>query len=327
MNKHNNLAIIIFLFALVGLTITCCTSVSNNSTTLALVEVPPVFEGSYSAGAYRLQPTEVELDTDLTDMPEQLIAYQVITPEVNDQYAKNLANKLGFFNEWPLYGSKRVAYTYTRDNEYLEIGLEGGISFRQDIQISDIPQQLPSDQDCIEIARHWLETNNLYPSNVARVQVGYGLSVASVDSQTGEAGLPVYYSKRVNFIVSVEDYELSSSGANVLVNDKGKVIQASVITTQFQKYGLVHLKTPQFAFDILKRYLTRVTPIAEEVPECMYNINGTRVSIKNLSIQYARTYKTDYLLPIYVFEGDAFREKPEPEKFIGKVDAVVHQKS
>ena len=336
MNNFKIFSIILLLFAL-GLTAVGCTSVTDsnnpesgnnisNAYSSTPINVPGVFEGSSSAGAYKSQPTKLDKIIDFPSMPEQLMAYQVIIPNVDQQYAKNIANKFGFVDEWPLSGGKRVAYTYTKGNQFVEIGVGGGISFWQDIKVSDIPQGLPSDQDCINIARNWLETRSLYPDNVIRTQVGLSTSVASIDPQSGKAGQSINYSKQVSFIVRIGDYEAYAPDVSITVGSKGDVVQASINTAKIQDYGKITLKTPQDAFSKLQEKLARLTPVVEEAPECIYNLDGNQVTVNSISIKYMRTFKTNYLLPIYVFEGDVFGNKNNSqEKFSGLVDAVNHQ--
>jgi hypothetical protein len=338
MNKCKLVNVILILSFFVIITMTACSSSSeyiapqssksiDNLATLTYVDVPAVFKGFSSAGMVKLQPTEVELDTDLPKLPGELLAYEVVGPNINDEYARNLAHKIGLEKEWPLTGGERVAYSYTKDTQSLEINLSGYIRFEQSVNISDTPKSLPADQECIDIARNWLISADLYPSNVIRTEEGYGgKSVASMDPQTGKPGPLVYYSKQVSFIVNLGNYEGSALGAWVLIGENGKVIKAEINMPQYKDYGLVKIKTPQAALDVLKAYLSRLTPKTEIAPECMYNTDGARVVIKNITLRYVGTYKTGYILPIYVFEGYAYRgDNPEPEKFTGRVDAVEHQ--
>jgi hypothetical protein len=286
-----------------------------------------VFKGSTNAGMIKSKPTQVDINIDFPKMPDVLYAYEVIRPNVDDEYARDLANKLGFSNEWPLYGGERTVYSYNRDNESLEIRLDGGIVFNRNDKDSASIAQLPEDQDCINIAREWLTSNNLIPIDLMKVEVKYGSSIITMDRQTGKPSLPVYLSKRVNFFNTIDGHELYVPAASVLIGKQGEVVQASIINMTISKYKMVSLKTPQAASDILKTYLARLTPVKEETPECIYYSDGDSVSINNITIKYIRTYQTDYVVPIYIFEGDTNKESnPNSEKFIGLVDAVDHQK-
>jgi hypothetical protein len=333
MRKTNIMTIIIALFALAGMTLTGCTSVENNVVTqsndktdsptdFSFVDVPFALQGSTSAGIIKSQPSELELTTDFPVIPEQLMAYQMIKPEVNDQYARDIADKFGFYDEWPLHGGEREVYTYKKDDQSIEISINGGISYRQKLNISYVPQELPDDQKCIEIARHWLETYDLYPSDVTEIKVGYGMSVASFDSETKVSGTPVYYSKRVSFIFNIGDYQDISPGASILINDKGDVIQASINKRSYQEYGLVKLKTSQDAYDILREYLSRLTPVVEDAPECIYSPDGNYVNINSIKIMYTGIYQSNYIVPVYVLEGESRNDGSKPEKFKAMVDAV-----
>ncbi len=337
MNNYKIFIIILLLLSVISLTVTACNSLSNkpyqpstgsnSAKTVKLVSVPAVFQGFSTAGMYKSQPTEVELDTELTESPEQLMSYRNIT-NVTDDAARNIARKLGLSNELPLNGNKRTVYTFTEDNQLLEIHLDGYMRFESKENISGVPQSIPDDQKCIVFAKNWLLSYNLYPPNVTQIKVGYGgISVAAIDSQTGKAGAPVYYSKVVSFIASIGQYEGNTLGAFVSVGDQGKIVRAEIITPEFRNNGLVKIKTSRAALDVLESYLARLTPITEEAPECICNTDGTRVVINKISIQYVKTYKTRYILPIYVFEGNAYIGiSPEPKFFRGKVDAVDRQK-
>jgi hypothetical protein len=303
----------------------CKPASTDNTSKLSCIEAPYAFQGVYAMHSYRTEPyeVEVELETNLPDVADHLIAYKVIIPDINDTYARELAHKLGFFNEWPLKGTREV-YSFTKENQTLEITLDGRLTLRQDVKINTEPISLPSDEDCVDIARNWL-TNNFYPSNVTRAEIGYGgVSVATVNSETGQTGPTTYYSKSVRFIPTIKGYEQYSNAPYVLVGDQGKIVEASVDLTSLQEYGLVKLKTPQAALDLLEKYLEMPTSAQQAQQECISNTDGSRIVINKVTVQYNKISQSDIMVPIFVFEGEAFSGNSEPEKFTGRVDGVLH---
>jgi hypothetical protein len=315
------------VICLVIIAVACSVLSSCTSQTLSAVNTVYVFEGNINPGMIKSQPTQVEMNIDFPSVPVKLAVYQAIKPNIDDEYARGLAQKLGFVNEWPLYGGERQAYSFTKDNESLEIGLEGGLTFRREVKMAGTPPFLPEDSDCVRIAQDWLKTNDFYPENVIRIDVGYyGEGGSSIDPKTGRPGETIHYSKGVSFVTSLNSFESYVPSARVLVGDQGKIVQASIVTLTTKESGTIALKTPQMALGLLKEYMARLVPITEEKPECIFYTDGSLVVINKITVEYARSNKTDYVLPIYVFEGIAYQGTNQVAiKFIGLVDAVDHQ--
>jgi hypothetical protein len=277
-----------------------------------------VFENTFNDLGIKSQPTMVELDADLSHISSQWPVYRMLVPNVNDTYARNLANKFGFVDEWPLVG-KRTVYSYTNGSQSLEIGLQGSISFHDKISTTNSVPVLPNDTELVTLAKNWLASYDLYPANIIETKIGGGESRSSFDSQTKKAGPTVYYSKGVSFIAGIVNSQWAVPVAAVLLGDQGKIVQASVDNTSYKLFRSTVIKSPQAALDILTTYLARLTPVMEKYPECRANVDGTRVVINKVTIQ-------DYIVPVYVFEGDAYTNPDNAVKYFrAMVDAVVHE--
>lgn len=133
--------------------------------------MPPVFEGIHQASIVNAPPVTVVVGCSIPDFPSEATIYRVIKPKVDDIYAANMAQQLGFDGELiPLNpGETREVYTYINETHRLEIGLDGSILLSKDTDLQ-LPQSLPSEQDCIAIAKRWLTAHNMYSENIVEVE-------------------------------------------------------------------------------------------------------------------------------------------------------------
>ncbi len=281
------------------------------------VEVPPPFEGVFAMTSVKLEPGVVELETGFLEFPGEMMVYKRVAV-IDDDFARNLAANLGFTDEHPFTGDEREVYSFTRGDETLEILVTGHMTLRCSQDIGDVPV-LPEDQECTEIAEAWLKDNGFYPKNVIRIGIGYGgMSVATSNTETGETGPTVYYSKSVSFTTALNGYEYPSGGAYVLIGDGGKIVRADVDLAEYREYGFVSLTTPEEALGLLEINHARLTPVPD--PYC-FNLGGAlKVTVESITLQYYGTSMSEFLLPVYVFEGTS--HAVIPEEFKAYVDAV-----
>lgn len=328
LNKGFRTVIFVTGLLLTGLTVSCAAPIDTPSSPSAseahgtlptgYVEVPPAFEGIFAMTSVKLEPGVVELETDFPEFPDDMMVYQRVTV-IDDDYARDLAARIGFTDEHPFTGDERKVYSFTRGDETLEILVTGHMTLRCSQDIGDVPV-LPEDQECIEIAETWLKENGLYPENVTGIGIGYGgMSVATADAETGETGPTVYYSKSVSFTTAFNGYERPSGRAYILIGDGGKIVRADVDLADYREYGLVRLMTPEEAFKLLEINHARLTPVPD--PYCFNTGGALKVTVDDVTLEYYATSRSEFLMPVYLFEGTS--HAVTPEKFKAYVDAVA----
>ena len=276
------------------------------------ISLPPVFEGIYQLGIVNASPVTVVVDYSLPEVPIEVTAYRVLKPRVDDVYAANMAQQLGFDGELVTLnpGETREVYTYINETHRLEIRLDGSILFAKDTSLQ-LPRSLPSEQDCITIAKRWLTAHNMYSENVAKVETEPYLMMD---------GNPIAIG--VTFKVVIGGYEAHGLGIFVAVGESGEIVIVSRSLPQFEAYSSVKLKTVDAALGILKHYLTSPSPPPAENLECIINMRSfTRLTVQKITLQYFNN--AGYLQPVYVFEGEAYDQYTSSvESFVGLVDAV-----
>ena len=276
------------------------------------ISLPPVFEGIYQLGIVNASPVTVVVDCSLPEVPTEVTIYRVLKPEVDDVYAANIAQQLGSEGRLvPLdSGGAREVYTYTNETRMLEIRLDGSILLAKDTNLQ-LPRSLPSEQDCIAIAKRWLTAHNMYSENIVKVETEPCLMVDGNPLTIG-----------VTFKVAIGGYEAHGLGIFVAVGESGEIVTVSRSLPQSEAYRSVKLKTVDVALGILKYYLTSPSPPPAENLECIINMRAfTQLTVQKITLQYFNN--AGYLQPVYVFEGEAYDQySPNVESFTGLVDAV-----
>lgn len=305
------------------------TTNTKTETTTSSIFLPWVFEGVGGVGIVP-EPYDIEfiLETELPTVVDSLAVYIENKTVVDDVYALNIALQCGF-NEGdavPLVGDTRSVYSYKNGTATLEIKLNGSISFRTDTDSSK-PENLPTDEECITIAIGWLESCGLTPENILDIETKSYMDVQEIDKVTNSVIDQYSVGTTVKFKGALNGYRLYSSAASVVIGDNGKIIRADINLPNYEIYTYVDIIAPGEALNILENYLEGRLGTNSNTLICMVNQMGfKKLKIKNISIQYTKG-NTDYLQPVYVFEGTAYFEYEnaitDTEDFISRVDAVI----
>jgi hypothetical protein len=280
-----------------------------------------------SAGVQGAPPVEVVLDTELPQMPDEAQVYQIET--VDENYIVDLAHKLGFEGQprKPVDSNKPYRFSLGLENDRLvpgaqviEIYQDGRIWMYSSKSIEYAPNNLPSYEEAVKIAREWLVSNDLYPADIASVEKGGGLTVGS--AVTGEV---IPYSMIIKFMTTLDGIKVYSPSAAVTVGDNGKILEAYISMSNLTKYGTVKLKSPEAALNILKAHLSSPLANPPEAKESIINLRSfERLNVTRVTLQYAQG--GGYVQPAYVFEGSAYSQRnPNMDAFRGKVDAVIRE--
>ncbi|MBA7649815.1 hypothetical protein ES703_57614 [subsurface metagenome] len=272
---------------------------------------------------------ELTVNASLPDIPDKLIAYKVIRPVVDETYARNLSQRLGF-NDPLQFNSTHNTYQVYRgspsddDSPVLLIREEGSIAIHYDRRLNIYPLSLPSNIECIDIARKWLESYDLYPQNV--VSITASPYIVAMMSGSKESQHTVATS--VSFNIGLDGYELFGMGAFFFIGEKGKVLEVHINAPEFEPYSYVKVQKPELALSILQDYLNNPSKFRADTPECLIRDIKRYVTIKSVSLKYFGMISPNHTQavhaqPIYVLEGED-KDKPELpwETFTAIVDAV-----
>lgn len=289
-------------------------------------EIPYVFGDVIVLGNYDAPPVNVALDTNFPDFPNKIAVYEIVRPVIGENYASNLATQLGFSgNPWPMpEGDKRMVYSYVNKDQTLIIGLNGSISITSNNYSLEKPKNLPSNENCISIAKKWLSDHGMYPENVVGITTSPAGEVRDIND--GISTVSHIPGTSVEFHVAVNGVIISGGGVIITIGDNG-----IVLSMQTNKYALkpafeVSLKDINDAYIILENYLSSQVPTPTDNIECIVNYRLlSSLEIAGIDLHFSYSTYNNYLLPIYVFTGDGYNEYvPETAyAFIGKVDAAL----
>jgi hypothetical protein len=323
--------IVLFLVILLtaGSILSCVSSgqstVPAGSSTLSqpLQDVSPLMPEMFQnvmGGGYGSADAVVQINAPFPDIPGSMVVYQV--KKVDDARAQDIARLFGLEDHpVPLRGGERQVYSYADDEQVLEINFDGQFRLYQQKSNTSIPTSLPSNEECINIAREYLQARGLYPDNVARVEVGVSQTI--IEAKAGAApGAEIPVRLSVSFFIDINGGE--TPVLRVVIADGGRVVEVSCTQPQLIAYGTVQLKTPQAALQFLTDYLKDPTfpPVANH--EVIANWRGEKLTVINrIAMEYAIPANTFYYQPVYVFEGDVYLAgQDNPEHFTGRVDAI-----
>lgn len=329
--KMKRLLSLIFMALLAvctGILVSCSSPRTNEGVSnIQVTSIPYAFQDIINLGPAGSSEVEIILNSDFPAVPGKVAIYRINKSIVDDAGASDIAHRLGFEGEpAPLEpGAERMVYSYTEGSKLLEIYPDGRLRMHAMVGVADTPQDLPSSEECVAIARRCLESYGLYPAAVSRVETGVSQEISLIDTESGTVSEPVPISLYVSFFTDIEGYELFSPSASVIIGDGGKVLGISANSFSVKEYGFVSLMSADDALDILERYLSSTQAMPPESKQCLTNSRGfQKLIINRVSLEYFNP-GTQFIQPIYVFEGMAYSDSypDEGEEFIGRVDAIA----
>jgi hypothetical protein len=272
---------------------------------------------------------ELSINTDLPVIPEQLIAYKVTRPVVDETFAQSMAQRSGFKGLPQFYTADDTYRVYDgdppNDSPVFFVYPDGAATIYYTRNKNQRSSSLPSDQECIGIARKWLNSSNLYPDNVIKITT----TPYVVGVMTGSRIESTYTAATwVSFVIGLDGYELFGMGAYFLIGENGTVREVHINAPEFEPYMYVKIQKPELVMETFQDYLLDPDKFRIGTPECLTREINRYVSIDRISLKYLAMVSSDSgqtvcAQPIYVFEGKG-RNQPELgwDTFIGAGDAV-----
>jgi len=277
---------------------------------------PYAFQGMLQLSGPGLSSMDIELGAHLSNQPYKAPAYKIIYPQVDENYAVDIARRLGFTGE-PGFAEitsapLRSRYVFENEGYILEVALNGSILLFDNNSYAECPKYLPSDEECIAIASRWLKDHGLYPDNVVDITISSDRRAELRDKETGILIDSCQMGTMMHFSVAIDGTNLDWGGAWVMVGDNGAIIYASTNNPTLEKVYDVPLKDVDQAFAILKDRLTSQAPPSMDNLECIVSHSQlTKLVITDIELRYLFSVANDYVLPIYTFIGIGYDERPE----------------
>lgn len=238
------------------------------------------------------QSYQIDIKTKIPLAPEKILIFKTNPPIVNKETTLTLAKT------FKVNGTLRGDCVIQSDD--LVYGLEilkisGKVRYsnaKRPNETLDSISMLPSEDDAIRIANDFLKNNNLLPSEAKPGKASYNYVMFS--DKEGNY-IPRYGSVTVGFGRELNNLELKGAGVAVTIGGNGDIIGYSSDWRNYTPYKEYPLKSPEFAYDELKKQGIR-TGIQ----------NPGIVSINEVYLAYkqkAPAFKEEYLEPVWVFKG------------------------
>jgi len=262
---------------------------------------PPI---SNLRGGFHDTPEECVLNTTLPSVPDKLMVYKVVEPNVTREEATSLAEQFGVngslrerprgfvARDGPCVLSIADVIVYINESKTPEWVVESE---------KDRPEGVPSDEEAIEIATKFLNEKGLMPEDAVlrgAVPQTLLLYIPPNRSDSGEKeiislwkGAEVWFGREIN------GYPVTGSKMSVEVDGYGKVIDLFMAWSECEPYKEYPIITPEEAFEEFKR---------EGIDVCLRNVSTATINSVYLAYySECAPEKQTYLQPVYVFEGEA----------------------
>lgn len=240
--------------------------------------------------------------------PQELPVYTYTATNYTEEQVMQIAEALGIDGEITSQGEG----TYTVVGNGSIYTTPGLLQFVSQVEPPD--EDLPADNEAVAFAREWLRLSGLLPANI-----GEGEVIANIEQPAR---------KIVAFKPASPSPLLSSTpGIAVTVGPGGTVLEARISWATIDQGDMYRLRGEEDAFNVIasrQSYLDVTLP-EDEFPQGS-TITGT-ASYDNVSIAYSTSGvqgETQYLQPVYVFEGSLTPEgSDESYDIVAYVPAIL----
>ena len=340
MKEENNLPLSISLLALTGIICSGCKQNEEEKTVYSVFQnahnfidydsttlnIPPVYY-CISEAEDQITPIELAIETELPNIPDELPVYKVIRPEVNNEYAVNIANKLDLNDNLEVlegYDYPRNGFKFRKSGKTLYIYENGSVAAYYSVS-PNRPSNLPSNEECIKIAKDWLNDNALYPENVISISISpiiiyLGTGIEIVDQYTQNMS--------VVFSTGTNGYEAHGMGAYISIGENGEIIEVYINAPKFEQYTTVKLQQPKTIVNTFAAYLDNLELFYSDAPLCLVNAISYNMIVMNIKLKYFCMLNEGNSIkalaqPVLVLEGKENISDPlNSGAFIARVDAV-----
>jgi len=264
--------------------------------------------GKYDKGSSVIRwGGKIILNTDLPKFPDKLNYYSTVKPEVTIGWVEAIGDKLGI-NDEAEFTSSGNRFIMSEGDEWIEVDTDtGAITIRGIYIPNQTDANLTSSENAAVIATELLEYLGLWADNIELKEVGLRYEGAPIKEEWG-----------VRFNQYIDGYPLvgGSKSLSVIVNMYGTVLSAGYFNPELEYAGEIDCITVQEAYDIF---------LAGEALGSIISPGFKKIVIDDVYTGYyieSQTELQEYVMPVYVFEGEYIGSGGDSEIFRVYVEAT-----
>ena len=243
---------------------------------------------------------EVILNTDLPEFPDKLNYYSTINPEVTAEWVQGIGDKMGILDEVE-FTTSRNRFIMNQGDKWLEVYADNGAVTVRGIHIPhEIDASLSSSENAAAIAVEFVKYLGLWDDNISMNKVSL-----RYEDILSKQELGVYFNQDVG------GYPMVGGAKHfyVIMNPYGTILSAGFYNPELEYAGEVDCITVREAYDLF---------LDGEALEFIFSPGFKKVSVDDVYVGYyieSQTELQEYLMPVYVFEGELISSGGNTEIF------------
>ncbi|MDD3621302.1 MAG: hypothetical protein PHQ81_02725 [Methanofollis sp.] len=233
--------------------------------------------------------------------PEQVTLYKVVKPTVTSELVSSIAGAMD------LKGKVRVAYDemFLSDGPYsLEVNTRSGRIALIDIprwaipNDKDLPENLPSDEEAVEIATKYLKEKDLMPHDAVLLDVQHPQAITTKEGKVIDIG---YEAIQVSYGRTIGGLPVIGSELMVEIGGGGDILNVYKLWRDYTPGEECSIITPEAALEEMKSVGIFADTKSRQT-----------VEITEIELGYYEAQAMEdpaYFVPIYIFKGSIMDEK------------------
>ena len=208
--KISKVIIVLLMATLIGIAISGC---GKTQTKLPLLKLP-------QSGGFTPHNFEVQLNADVSKLPKQATVYKVVPQKIDEQTVERLCKIFGV--DTSAVKIKKEGFVVIRQNgKELEIYNDTG--FYEFIETKNLynyfpGKVVPSEEDCIKIAKSFAEKYNLLPK-----MYQYRIAISSYTTYHPSFNESVVTDRTVTFYPVINGIEIRGPAIDITIGNKGEI--------------------------------------------------------------------------------------------------------
>jgi hypothetical protein len=241
----------------------------------------------------------IVLDKSLPNSVDKILMYKAVPVQYNRQDIISLGQKFSIYSSDSIKESKDGISISTDDGSAYALLLNSGwaeytnTSRAHTINPLDIPQNIPSDSEAVEIATSFLKKQNLFPNDAIFSGTTHG---KIYETTSNGSKLVKWEDVNVWFDRSLNGYPVEGTQLMLAIGGNGDVIEYFTNWRNYEPTEEISVISPDQAYSDLK--LEGIS---------IGTIKADTVSINQMYLAYHACPGADteeYLEPVWIFKGD-----------------------
>jgi hypothetical protein len=240
---------------------------------------------------------EIRLNTSMPSVPGKLLVYKTLKPDTSREAITAFAKKFGITGII-IEGEKYISIGTNDDTQVAIISkISGSAEFHNDNRLTtddgiDMPENLPTDAQAMQIATRFLQDRDLYPAGIVLGGTHHQKAISSNTPGNESVHFEMIY---IWFDRTLNGYNVEGSQTEVGVGGHGDIIDYFANWREYEPYKELTLKTPEQALMELK---------TQGVSSGMYEPGNVVIEQVYLAYYTKAALEPEYYLePVYVFKG------------------------